>query len=81
MYSDVEVTENAKERARGVGIKKKFDKKVEFFKANPRHPSLRFSSVTRMPGVYRIDIDNHYWALMVKPGKSQVRIYDVIKHP
>lgn len=78
---DVEVTNNAIEKAKGYQVKKKLEKQVSFLRRNPRHNSLKFQNFKEIPGVWKFCVDKHYWGLVTKLGKNRIRVYDVIKHP
>lgn len=79
---NVEVTENATNKAVGYQVKRKLDKQVEFIKVNNRHPSLDFKPLQSIKGVWRFRINDHYWGLTIKDPnkKNTLRVYDVIKH-
>lgn len=79
---NVDVTENAVNKAKTYQVKRKLDKQVEFLKANTKHPSLDFKPLESIKGVWRFRLDKHYWGLTIKdPDKENtLRVYDVIKH-
>lgn len=80
---NVEVSDNAKNKARNYQVARKLDKQVEFIKNNTRHPSLDYKPLQGLKGVWRFRVNDHYWGLTIKdPNKpNTLRVYDVITHP
>ncbi len=82
---DVEITLNARNKAKKYQVQKKLDKQVEFLKDNPRHGSLNYKPMEALKdlGIWRFRLDKHYWALTRKnPNKlDSIEVYDVIIHP
>ncbi len=78
--ANVEITNNARQKARKFNLKKKFNKQVGFLESNPRHNSLNFKPLESAHGIWRFRIDKHFWGLVIKTSNG-LRVYDVIKHP
>lgn len=80
---NVEVTDNATNKAVGYQVKRKFDKQVEFLKTNTRHRSLDFKPLKLGKGIWRFRVNDHYWGLTYKKPdvENTLVVYDVIKHP
>lgn len=81
--TNVDVTDNAKNKARKYQVERKFEKQVNFLKINTRHHSLDFKRMQSMKGVWRFRINDHYWGLTIKDTTkiNTLKVYDVIKHP
>lgn len=77
---NVEVTDNAKSKARGYGVAKQLKKQVEFLAKNPKHPSLKLQPLVESnKEIWKFRITKHYWGLVEKVGNG-LRVHDVIKH-
>jgi len=78
---NVEITENAINKAKRYQIKKKFDKQIGFLKVNPHYNSLKYQPlVETRKDIYKFRVDLHYWGLVIKTGNNSLKVYDVIKH-
>lgn len=80
---NVDVTDNAKNKAKRYQVAKKLDKQIEFLKNNTKHPSLDYKPMQALKGIWRFRVNDHYWALAIKDANKQntLKVYDVIKHP
>lgn len=80
---NVEVTDNANNKAIEYQVKRKLDKQVRFLQADTRHRSLDYKPMQSIKGVWRFRVNDHYWGLTIKdPNRlNTIMVYDVIKHP
>lgn len=80
---DVEITNNAKNKARKYQVAKKLDKQVRFLKTNTKHRSLDYKPMQSLKGVWRFRVNDHYWGLTIKDVNkpNTLIVYDVFKHP
>ncbi len=79
---DVEITNNASQKATTYQVKTKLDKCVRFLKNDLRHPGLEYRKFNEIPGVWKFKIGDHYWGMVIKhPTKlNTLKVYDVVKH-
>lgn len=80
---NVEVTDNANNKATIYQVKRKLDKQIRFLQVNTKHPSLDYKPMQSLPGVWRFRVNDHFWGLVIKDPVKQntLRVYDVMKHP
>lgn len=78
---NVEVTDNAKNKARGYQVTKQLEKQIKFLANNPKHPSLKLQPlVESSKQIWKFRVTKHYWGLVIKVGPNDLKVYDVIKH-
>jgi len=77
---NVEVTDNAKNKAKGYQALKQLYKQVGFLAQNPRHPSLKYQPLKSGKDIWKFRVTKHYWGLTIKVGSNDLKVYDVIKH-
>jgi hypothetical protein len=61
-------------------IKERFYKKVNLFKQNPSHPSLRFKIYEGVPNTFEISVNISFRVLLKKIGERRFEIVDIGYH-
>ncbi len=62
-------------------LSRKFNKQLEAFKENPRHPSLHTEVlVPKHLKIYSFRIDRKYRAIFILPGSNLAEIVDINDH-
>lgn len=81
--TNVEVTDNANNKATMYQVKAKLDKAVRFLQADLRYPSLEYRKLREVKGIWKFKVGDHYWGLTRRdPVKlNSLIVYDVVKHP
>ena len=78
---NVEITDDAENKAKTYQVTKQLDKQVKFLTDNPKHPSLKLQPlVESSKKIWKFRVTKHYWGLVIKVGPANLQVYDIIKH-